>query len=260
MQNRPFTHAIVRPPAPNFDQGLTTVDLGKPDFETALRQHAAYCRALEGCGVELIALEPDPHFPDSTFVEDPAVLIPGCAILTNPGAASRRGEVEAIRPVLERYFERTLQIQAPGTLDGGDICEAGEHFFIGLSQRTNAEGGRQLADFLAREGYTSSFVPVRGVPDLLHLKSGLVSLGDALIVSIAAFADLPELDGYRVVRVAEEEAYAANCLRVNDAVLIASGFPRLQQALEAQGCRLVALEMSEFQKMDGGLSCLSLRF
>jgi dimethylargininase len=260
MQNRRFSYAIVRPPGQNFAEGLTTLNLGQPDFETALGQHAAYCAALQQCGVELVPLPADLRYPDSTFVEDVAVLTPNGAVLTRPGADSRRGEIDAILPTLGRFFPKLFQIQAPATLDGGDVCEAGDHFFIGLSERTNKEGARQLADFLTQEGCTASFIPLKGIPNILHLKSGLVSLGERTLVAIEAFAGLPELADYTVVRVSPEEAYAANCLQINDAVLIAAGYPLLQQSLADLGFNLLPLAMSEFQKMDGGLSCLSLRF
>ena len=128
-----FKKAIVRPPAANFADGLTTVDLGKPDFNQALEQHTRYCAALEQCGLALTWLEADARYPDSTFVEDTAVLTEHSAILTHPGAPSREGEVAAISRALRQFYSRFCAITAPGTLDGGDICEAGTHFFIGVS-------------------------------------------------------------------------------------------------------------------------------
>src|SRR5947207_11947442 len=126
-----FKRAIVRPPATNFAEGLTTVDLGKPDFDLALKQHEAYCRALQDRGLELTRLPPDEHFPDSTFVEDTAVVTEGGAVITRPGAASRLGEVESVAEVLGESYPQLHFIRAPGTLDGGDVCETGNHFFIG---------------------------------------------------------------------------------------------------------------------------------
>ncbi len=177
-----FQRAIVRPPAQSFNQGLTTAQLGSPDFELALAQHERYCTALQKCGLDLVRLNAEEKYPDSTFVEDVAVLTPEVAILTNPGAESRKGEVASMRPVLERYYKNVSAITSPGTLDGGDICEAGQHFFIGISERTNEEGGRQLAEFLAKAGFTSSFVTVTGIPGILHLKSGIAFLGDNRLV------------------------------------------------------------------------------
>ena len=256
----PFRHAIVRPPGPNFADGLTTVDLGRPDYDRALSQHAAYCQALENCGLELERLPPDLRHPDSTFVEDTAILTSRGAILTRPGASSRSGEVEAIRAPLAEFYKDFVEIVAPGTLDGGDVCEACDHYFIGISERTNEEGARQLAILLAGAGYTSANVDIRGIPGILHLKSGIAHAGEGRIVAIDALAGHPALRSFQVVPVSPGEEYAANLVRVNDRVLFAAGHPRLEKTLGALGYELIPLEMSEFQKMDGGLSCLSLRF
>jgi dimethylargininase len=255
-----FRRAIVRHPAANFADGLTTVDLGAPDVPKALAQHAAYCRALEGLGLALTRLPADPQHPDSTFVEDAALITPGGAILTRPGAPSRAGEVAGIAEALAPLFPRLRAIEPPGTLDGGDICEAGDHWFLGVSQRTNEEGARQLARFLEADGVTTSFVDIRGVAGILHLKSGIAWLSDRRIVVIDSLREDPAFEGWDIVRVDPEEDYASNCVAVNDAVLFARGFPRLERRVAALGYRPLVLDMSEFQKMDGGLSCLSLRF
>ena len=287
-----FTRAIVRTPGPNFAAGLTTAGLGKPDYQLALHQHETYCAALERCGLSLIRLEPDPGHPDSTFVEDVAVLLgalpggkataPSAAILTRPGAASRTGEVRSIRTPLVELFPRVFEIEAPGTLDGGDICQADDHFFIGVSERTNEAGASQLAEFLRKLGYTSSFVEInesksqpgilatsstmKSVPEaiatssLLHLKSGIAYLGDNRLAIIETIASRKEFAGYDLVLVDQAESYAANCISVNNHVLIADGYPRFAAKLRELGYQTIALDMSEFQKMDGGLSCLSLRF
>ncbi len=255
-----FQHAIVRPPAKSFDQGLTTAGLGSPEFQLALAQHERYWAALQKCGLEIIRLEAEPDFPDATFVEDVAVLTAGAAILTNPGVPSRKGEAALMRPILSRYYQTIYTITPPGTLDGGDICEAGRHFFIGISERTNEAGGRQLADFLAQEGFTSSFVYIHGIPGILHLKSGMAYLGDNRLVLIDAFVGMPKFEKYEIIRVDEAENYAANCVRVNDYVLAPQGYPKLQQSLAQCGYQVLAVDTSEYRKMDGGLSCLSLRF
>jgi dimethylargininase len=255
-----FRRAIVRPPAPNFADGLTTVDLGVPDVAKALDQFERYCEALEGCGLELVRLLADPRHPDSTFVEDTVILTERGAILTRPGAPSRQGEVAAIEEAVAWFFPEPARITAPGTVDGGDVCEAGNHFFIGLSERTNEEGARQIAAHLERMGYTSATVDIRGMAGILHLKSGIAAPDGLRLVVIDALAAHPAFRGWDLVRVDPAENYAANCSRVNDAVLIASGFPKLAGALQAVGLKTIALDMSEFEKMDGGLSCLSLRF
>jgi len=255
-----FTKAIVRIPGANFDAGLTTVDFGRPDLSLVLRQHSRYCEALVECGLALTTLDPDLRFPDSTFVEDTAILTPHGAVLTRPGALSREGEVEAIRPTILNFYPAPLTIEAPGTVDGGDICEAGSHFFLGLSHRTNEEGARQLAAHLASFGYTSSTIDVRPMTTILHLKSGISYIEDNTLVVMEEMAANPQFARFDLIQVDAEESYAANCVRVNDRVLVAEGFPRLTTALQDRGFNPLVLDMSEFQKMDGGLSCLSLRF
>jgi len=205
-------------------------------------------------------LAPDPRYPDSTFVEDAAVLTARCAVITRPGAISRRGETAAVREALERFYESFYEIAAPGTVDGGDVCEAGEHYFIGVSERTNEEGARRLAGFLSTEGFSSSFVDVRGVGGLLHLKSGLASLGEGWLVAAEPLVARREIFDYHLACVEPAEGYAANCVRINERVLLASGYPKIEARLRGLGLDVLTLDMSEFRKMDGGLSCLSLRF
>jgi dimethylargininase len=255
-----FRRAIVRAPAKNFADGLTTASLGKPDFELALAQHEAYCQALKACGVELVGLPPDLRHPDSTFVEDTAVLTDSCAILCRPGAPSRSSEVAGIEDAIRRFNPIVHQIEPPGTLDGGDVCEAGGHFLIGLSHRTNEAGARQLAHFLASEGYTSSTVDIRAMKSILHLKSGVAYLDNKVLVVAEEMARMQEFADFDLIPVSVDESYACNCVMVNARVLVPTGFPSVTAELERRGYGTLRLEMSEFRKMDGGLSCLSLRF
>jgi dimethylargininase len=255
-----FRNAIVRIPGSNFAEGLTTVDLGVPRYDSVLQQHSCYCKALQECGLTIITLEADLRYPDSTFVEDTAILTSRGAILTRPGVPSRAGEVAAIRETIGGFFPDTLEIEAPGTLDGGDICEAEGHFFLGLSHRTNEEGLRQLAAHLAGQGYTSSVIDVRGMTSILHLKSGISYIGNNTMVVMEEMAGNELFRNYELIRVSAEESYAANCVRVNERVLVAAGYAHLSAELADRGFNPLTLDMSEFQKMDGGLSCLSLRF
>ena len=255
-----FRHAVVRPPGESFAGGLTTAGLGPPDLRLATAQHQAYCEALLECGVALTWLPADPEHPDSTFVEDTAVITPRGAILTRPGAPSRAGEVTAIRPALEAFFPAPRAIEAPGTLDGGDVCEAGQRVFIGLSERTNEEGARQLAAFLAADGFETATVDIRGVPGILHLKSGVAALDDGRLAVIAALEGHPAFRDFERLVVPAGESYAANCVAINGRLLVAAGHPRFEATVRGLGFDPLPLEMSEFQKMDGGLSCLSLRF
>src|SRR3984885_4320224 len=190
---RLFRNAIVRIPGSNFAEGLTTVDLGVPCYETAMQQHSRYSKALEECGLTITTLDADLRYPDSTFVEDTAVLTPRGAILTRPGVPSREGEVAAIRETIGQLFPSIVEIDAPGTLDGGDICEAEGHFFLGLSHRTNEAGVQQLAAQLASQGYTSAVIDVRGMSSILHLKSGISYIGGNTMVVMAEMAGNPLL-------------------------------------------------------------------
>jgi dimethylargininase len=254
-----FSHAITCPPSSSYASGITTAGLGPPDLALARAQHAAYCAALEALGVRLTTLPADPAHPDSCFVEDTAVVTAAGAMLTRPGAASRAGEVIAMRPVLQRLCGEPAAITAPGTLDGGDICQVGSHFLIGLSDRTNEAGAEQLTAWLQSLGYTAETISIRGNALLLHLKSGIAWLGGDDIVVVEALATHPALQASRLLVVPDVDGYGANCVRVNDAVLMAAGFPELTERVTALGYRVVTLEMSEFRKMDGGLSCLSIR-
>jgi dimethylargininase len=256
-----FNNALVRLPGVNFSDGLTTATSeSAPDMSKALKQHADYCNALEECGLNVTAMEANPQYPDGTFVEDTFVIADRVAIATRPGAKTRMGEVASVAAALRRFRPQWEQIEAPGTVDGGDICQAEEHFFIGLSARTNEAGAAQLAAILERHHYSVSMVDIRGHATLLHLKSGIAYLGDRRFLVVHGLPTIDAIAAAERIEVVQSEAYAANCVRVNDRVLIAAGFPGVATALKQRGLAVRALEMSEFAKMDGGLSCLSLRF
>ena len=252
-----FTRAIVRPPGPSLVRGLTTAGLGRPDLRKALAQHAAYLRALEECGLEVTVLDPDDDYPDSTFVEDTAVLTTECAIIMRPGAASRRGEIASMEQTIRGFYDDVARIQAPGTADGGDVMMVGRHFYIGLSERTNSDGAHQIIRVLESHGMSGSTIPLQ---DLLHLKSAVAYLEDGNLVVTGDLLGLSDFSGFSVIPVDEDERYAANCLWLNGTVLVASGYPKTRQAIEAHGYKTMALDVSEYMKLDGGLSCLSLRF
>lgn len=255
-----FTRAILRPPPPGFADGITTADEGRPALALALAQHEAYCRALADCGLALTVLPPDPAHPDSCFVEDTAVLTARGALATRPGAPSRAGEVESILPSLQAAFGDVARMAGPGTLDGGDVCDADGHFLIGISARTNPQGARQLAQFLEERGHRASFIDIRSCAGLLHLKSGLSFLGDGRILAAPGLPADPALEAFERIATEPGDRYAANCVAINGRVLLAAGYPRVADALDRAGLDPLALDMSEFRKMDGGLSCLSLRF
>jgi len=251
--------ALVRPPSATFAKGITTAGLGAPDLKRALDQHEGYVQALVRAGVKVIRLDPDPEHPDSAFIEDTAVLAGSSAVLARSGAPSRRGEAPSVRRALEPLIPRIHAIEAPGTVDGGDVLDTFERVIIGISERTNQEGARQLAGYLEAEGVMSSTIDIRGIPGLLHLKTGIAFLGSARVFALEPLAPAVRALGYEAIPVPEGEAYAANCVEVNGWLLVAAGFPRSRAVLSDLGHTVVPLEMSEFQKMDGGLSCLSLR-
>ncbi len=247
-----YLRAIVRRPGRNFAEGITTSNLGKPDFVKALEQHSAYCDALTRCGLELIVLEADERYPDGCFVEDTAIVTGEVAVITRPGAASRMGEEAEISRILSE-FRKTETVKLPGTLDGGDVLRVENHFYIGISGRTNREGARQLSAILSKYGYTTSEIEVGAG---LHLKSGIAYLRKGNFISVEGFSKIAGSSGIIISDL--EESYSANCLSVNDFLLIPKGFPKSKKEIVDLGYSIIELDMSEFRKMDGGLTCLSL--
>ncbi len=255
-----FSHVIVKTPCKNVLSGITSApELGKPDYALALQEHAAYIEALKKCGVDVTVLPADENYPDSCFVEDVAVLTRKCAIVTNPGAASRNGETAAIVPVLKKFYpeEHIHKIKAPGTLEGGDVMMVGDTFYVGESARTNKEGIRQFAEILGEYGFACVSVPLEHV---LHLKTGVNYLENGNMLVSGEFCDKECFAGYKKTRIPEEEAYAANCIWVNGTVIVPEGYPAVLAAVQGLGYPTLTVNTSEFRKIDGGLSCLSLRF
>lgn len=252
-----FSRALVRKPGPNFDEGITTAHLGTPDFKKALEQHAEYVRVLEACGVSVTVLPSLPQYPDGVFVEDTAVLTEKCAIITYLGAKSREGEEISIEKTLSKFYKNIEHIQPPGTLEGGDVLRAEDHFYIGLSSRTNKSGAHQLIDILEKYGYSGSTVDLQ---KMLHLKTGIAYLGKGIFLTAGEFIRHPVFKNKEKIIVKDSEADAANSLSVNGRVLVPSGFHSTRGKIEAAGFPVKEIDMSEFQKMDGGLSCISLRF
>ena len=251
-----FTRAIVRAVPETIDAGITSANLGEPDYEKACEQHDRYVGALERCGLKVTVLDADKRYPDSVFVEDTAVVIDRCAMIAHPGAAGRRGEVHEIEDVLSGLYENVERIVSPGTLDGGDVLRVGDHFYVGLTQRTNREGAEQLSALLREYGFGASFVKLR---QFLHLKTGVAYLGGDDLVVAGELVAHDEFEGFDKIVVTPEEEYCANCIRVNDHVLLAGRCEKTKEKIAERGYEVIELEMSEFQKVDGGLSCLSLR-
>jgi dimethylargininase len=251
-----FTFALTRKPGRNFIRGLTTANLGPPNYELILKQHACYVDALQTIGVDVIELDPQPDYPDAHFVEDTAVVIPEVAVITRPGATARQGEEESIAEVMRQYRE-IEHIQAPGTLDGGDVLMIGNHFFIGISERTNAEGAKQLGGILEKYGKTWTAIQVGAG---LHFKSSVNYVGKNSILVTQDYTSHEALDGFDKIIVDDKAEYSANTLWINDHLLMPRGFPGTKTKLKSLKLPIIELDVSEMQKMDGGLTCLSIRF
>jgi dimethylargininase len=252
-----FSRAITKIPCARISEGLSESGLGKPDFKMALQQHENYIEVLKDCGLEVINLNPDPEFPDSTFVEDTALLIPDCAIVCNPGAPSRKGETEKIKEVLSGFFSNIEFISPPGTIEAGDIMMVGTHFYIGLSGRTNPVGASQIIEILKKYGLSGSTIKIDG---LLHLKTGISYLENNNLLIQQHLLSLPAFEDFNKIIVPEDELYAANSVWINDKVLVPGGYPKTKSLIEKAEYKVLTVDVSEFRKLDGGLSCLSLRF
>jgi len=256
MNETKFTYAIVRTPGTNFAQGITTAKIGIPDYSQMVQQHQAYTQALMSLGLEVNVLDAEPRYPDAYFVEDVAVVTPQVAIITNPGAKARKGEEESLVGVLARY-RPIARIIAPGILDGGDVLMIGSQFFIGISARTNLEGASQMGQILEGYGYQWTPVPIAAG---LHLKSSVNYIGENTLLICNDFAKRDEFIDYRKIIVPKNEEYAANTLWINDHLIVPYGFPETKKRLVATGLPVIELDVSEARKMDGGLTCMSLRF
>ncbi len=253
-----FKNAIVRRPGHTLVNGITSaLELGKPDYGLAIKQHDAYIEALKSCGVGVTVLKADERFPDSCFIEDVAVCTKKFAAITNPGASSRKGEEKEIIEVIKKYYNDIEYIKEPGTLEGGDVMMVKDHFYIGLSKRTNREGAEQLIKALGKYGMSGSIVEIS---EMLHLKSGLAYLEDNVLLVTGEFINNLEFKKFNKIMIDEEETYSANCIRVNDYVLVPAGYPKTKEKIKAAGFKVIVVDTSEYRKVNGGLSCLSLRF
>jgi dimethylargininase len=252
-----YKNAIVRKPCPEMVNGITTANLGKPDYKKAMKQHNNYIDILKECGLKVKVLEADNRFPDSTFIEDVALCTPHCAVITYPGAISRRGETEGMKQILAEFDNTIEEISYPGTLEAGDVMMVGNHFYIGISERTNHEGAERLIEILEKYNMTGSKVLLNNV---LHLKTGASYLEMNNLLVSGEFMDKPEFENFNKIIVDYNEAYAANSVWINGNVLVPSGYPETKKKIEMAGYKTKEVDVSEFQKLDGGLSCLSLRF
>lgn len=247
--------ALTRDVSPRIlECELTHVGRTPIDVATARLQHAGYERLLGVLGCDVRRIAPAPEHPDGVFVEDAAVVVDEVAVITRPGAASRRGETAGVEAALAG-LRPIARIEAPGTLDGGDVLVVGRRVFVGRTARTNDEGIAQLGALLAPHGYTVAGVPVTGC---LHLKTAVTALDDATVLMNPAWVDPAAFAPLAAIAVDPEEPMAANVLRIGDALLYAEAYPRTRAALEARGHRLHLVDASELAKAEGAVTCCSL--
>lgn len=253
-----FTHAIARLPARSATAGLRALDTGTPDIALMRAQHSDYVRALRAEGATVIELPALEDFPDAHFVEDTALCLREGAVVTRPGAASRLGEAALMAPTLHRFYDEVLTIEGPGTLEAGDVLTTETEILVGRSERTDGEGIAELTRLVARWGYRvrELYTP----PGVLHFKTDCSLLDGETILSTPRLDAAGGFKDYRVIHTAEGEEAAANAIRFNDAVIVPAGFPRTAQRIAAAGFKVVPVGNSECAKLDGGMSCLSLRF
>ena len=258
MNPSSFNHAIVRPPSRSCVHGLRAGDTGAPDYETFCIEHSQYVAALRNQGLEITELSSLEAFPDAVFVEDVALCLPQGAVLLRPGTPSRAGEVEASQDELTRACGSRLHSLQDGHVDGGDIMLTDREVIVGLSSRTNAPGASALERIIAPWGFRIRCGPT---PDgVLHFKSDSAYLGDNVVFCTQRLAATGVFDEYDIIETPLGEEGAANALRINDVVLIPAGYPETQRVLSSRGFVVEIIDISEAAKLDGGLSCMSLRF
>ncbi|NIN72517.1 MAG: hypothetical protein GTO46_11485 [Gemmatimonadetes bacterium] len=257
MQTPSGKFALVRGVPETFHRAITPGEPGEPiDVARAREQHDRYCRALEGLGLTLIRIAADDRFPDCPFVEDTALVVGDRAIIAAPGAESRRGETAAVEERL-RALKPLHRIEAPATLDGGDVLLVDDRLYVGLSTRTSTLAAEQLERILGDAGY--QIVPV-AVRSILHLKSACTYLGDGVLVQLPGHLDDDLFARYQRITVPAAEPHAANCLAVNSVVLVPAGAPQTRKRIEAAGFNTQEIDISESHKAGGGLTCSSIIF
>lgn len=253
-----FTHALCRTPATSVTNGLRADDHGDPDYATFLQHHEAYVKALKTAGCQVTVLDALEAYPDSVFIEDAALCLAGTAIVLRPGAESRFGESAALMPSLAKRFKKVFSLSGEGYVDGGDILVTDTEVLVGLSSRTNQAGYESLRELVEQLGYSAR--KINTPADILHFKTDCGLLDGQTIFASKALAATGCFEDYKVIIAPENESAAANLIRVNDTVFISDGYPKTKTELQNAGYKVICLPNSEAAKVDGGLSCMSLRF
>ena len=256
-----FTHAITRAPSSSIVNGLRAVDVGSPDLEMFNQHHRNYIKTLHSTGAEITQLDALDEYPDSVFIEDAALCLNEGAVIMRPGAPSRLGEAEAMRPHLEKFYGEVVAVSGQGDkgfIEGGDVLVTEREILVGRSARTDGEGVEELRLIVGQWGY--SLREVHTPADVLHFKTDCSLLDEETILATKRLSSTGCFEGYRVIQTAESEEACANAIRFNNLVLMPSGFPKTRDLLNQHGYEIVEIGNSEAAKLDGGMSCLSLRF
>lgn len=254
-----FKNIITRTPCEKIIDGITgSPELGAPDYKNAIEQHKNYINTLNSLGLPVLVLPSLPDFPDSCFVEDVALVLKDCAVITNPGADSRNAEINYIKDAISLFYpaDKIFKITGDATLDGGDVMMVGNILYVGLSERTNELGVKALADIV--KNYGMEVIQI-SLSEVLHLKTGVVYLENNTLLCYGEFMTKSEFDGYKKIEIPADESYAANCIWVNGVVIVPEGYPKVLKSIQDAGYKTITCDTSEFKKIDGGLSCLSLR-
>jgi dimethylargininase len=253
-----FSHAMCRKPSRSITDGLRALNVGDPNYDLFCQQHQHYVAALRETGASIIELEANESYPDSVFIEDAALCIAGVAIVLRPGAPSRFGEAANLMPELQKVFRKVVTLSGQGYVDGGDVLVTETDVFIGLSARTNQQGFDELASIVETLGYNAK--KINTPTDVLHFKTDCGLLDDTTIFASSRLASTGCFNGYKVIESSDQEIAAANLIRFNDTVFISSGYPDTKRLLEDHGYKVRCIDTTEAAKVDGGLSCMSLRF
>lgn len=249
--------AITRRVSPCISKcELTYLQRQPIDIERACQQQQAYERLLSGLGLHVISLPAEQELPDAVFIEDTALVTDEVAIITTMGCAARRREVDSISPLLEKY-RRLRSINGAGVLEGGDVVQVGRTLFVGISTRTNVNGIAQLNEIVTPYGYEVRPVQVKGC---LHLSTGCGFIGQNTILANPSWVDLSPFEGFEIINVSPSEPWGANARTLADHVLISAASPQTAARLRERGFRVLTVDISEFEKAEGGLTCLTLIF
>ncbi len=247
--------AVIREVSPRFNEcEITHIERTPIDVDIARSQHRSYVDTLKQLGCAVLELPAEADLPDSVFVEDTAFILPEAAVITRPGADSRKPETESIAQALSP-LTKLLFLREPATLDGGDVLVVGKRIFVGISTRSNDEAIRQLQELLGGYGYTVTGVPLH---DCLHLKSAVTRVDDSTLLINKNCADTTFFADYHLIEVDPSEPYAANCLPIGDSIIFPTAFPKTCLRLAERGYKVIPVEVDELAKAEGAVTCCSL--